>query len=178
MFTLNQLSECESSERGREILTQCKETYLEHWKEETKIRLECYSDPVQAQWPQTDNPNRKSQTIMETKRKQNMWSLLDRWGWDGSPIHTAVRCSASSVWTFQMHARDALSPPMWNIQRNKEHLFQQINFQRAKWPIKIKNTPGRRRRGLSANQYISTCHNLTHTHTHTHTQDILYIWLM
>ena len=30
--------------RVKQIITQCKETYLEHWKEETKSqsRLECY----------------------------------------------------------------------------------------------------------------------------------------
>ena len=81
---------------------QCKETYVEHWKEETKSqsRLECYlalkRDYESAEYLSTvrDRKQRKVQTnnklsdhklatekggkIMATKRKQNMWSLFNR----------------------------------------------------------------------------------------------------
>ena len=84
------------------IITQRKETYQDHWKEETKSqsRLECYlalnRDYELAEYLSTVRDLKQRQILTRyrlsdhkltiqtgrhkksTKRKQNMWSLFDR----------------------------------------------------------------------------------------------------
>ena len=155
--------------RVNPIIRQCKETYLEHWKEETKSqsRLECYlalnRDYQLAEYLSTVRDRKQRQILTRYRLSDHQLAIETgryKKSWQPKENRTCGQCLTGEVETERHFLLQCKTfEETRNIYFNK---FTSVipGFKELNELSKLKLVLGERDRAYLSAQYVSACHNL------------------
>ena len=155
--------------RVNQIITQCKETYLEHWEEETKSqsRLECYlaleRDYKLAEYLSTVRDRKQRQILTKYRLSDHQLAIetgRHKKSWQPKENRICGHCSTGEVET-EMHFL-LQCETFIDIRNSYCNKFNSViaDFKDLSDLSKVKILLGEGDRAYLAAQYVSTCHNL------------------